>query len=422
MSKQVLAVAIVAALIIASAGVVAMNMKDVTDTGGSSGKGDNNGVTDLPDPIPPSKETTVTLTMGMTTVKMGETIFANGKLSGKSGIADAKIALSVIKPDGTIAKPSEASVTTDDNGEFTMSFIPTVVGAYKFVASFAGDSNHNKSEGKAMFTVVKRDPTPCDKLGPSRVDMVSVPTTMVAGQTYTFECQLFVREYNIYCELQSWRPGLDAAITWTFTNSNGISVSVESTTSLSDGTASMEFPCYMAGTWSVEAHWAGNAKYLAVDGHATVKATGNTVYWNGFWITVEKWYKTADPAKYPTDFGWDINYGYDPAFVLLKVDNAQDVINPNLYIGGLFLTDTNKLAYSGMSGAFIGTNEFTSALAPGAEARVWVCFWIPNDQSLVINGMYGVVNESYDWYYNSYGYLGPTSYNVKIPLPAESPA
>lgn len=371
------------------------------------------------------KETTIMLTLVAYDIDVGKNMHASGQLTGTSGIAGATVTLSVKKPDGSFASPSQGkSVVTDSSGKFSMDYIPTVAGSYQFIASFAGNDEHKGSTTTEYFSVSveKKDPVQCDKPWPSKIDMIEVPASMVAGETYTFKCQLLVKTYDVYCKVSPWLPGVDAEITWTFKNSNGVSVSIESTSSLKDGIATVEFPCYMAGQWSVEAHFPGNAKYMKVDGHATTKATGNTVYWHGLWITVEKWYITADPSKYPTDFGWDIGNYYDPVFVLLKVKNAQTTINTNMNVQDLYVTDTDGNAYWGMSGRFIGTNQFTSGLAPGGEAKVWVCFWVPNTQSLVINGLYGVVHTSNDWYYQDFGFLGPETYNVNIPLPIQSPA
>ncbi len=373
------------------------------------------------------KDTTIAMTLVAYDVTVGKNMHASGQLSGTSGIAGATVTLSVKKPDGSFANPSQGkSVVTDSSGKFSVDYVPTVKGSYEFTASFAGNDEYKGSTSTVYFTANKDDPVPvpdiCDKPWPSKIDMIEVPSSMIAGETYTFKCQLLVKTYDVYCKESPWLPGVDAEITWTFKNSNGVSVSIESTSSLKDGIATVEFPCYMAGQWSVEAHFPGNAKYMKVDGHATTKATGNTVYWHGLWITVEKWYITADPTKYPTDFGWNIGNTYDPVFVLLKVKNAQNTINRNMNVADLYVTDTDGNAYWGMSGRFIGTNQFTSGLAAGAEAKVWVCFWVPNTQSLVINGLFGVVYTSYDWYYQNLGYIGPTTYNVNIPLPVQSPA
>ena len=376
-----------------------------------------------PLPVGDKRETTVVLTLAAYDVDIGKNMHADGQLTGTSGIAGVTMTLNVKKPDGSSANPSQGkSVVTDSSGKFSIDYVPTAVGSYQFTATFAGNDENKGSTKTVYFTANEGGNKVCAMPWPSKIDMIQVPTSMIAGETYTFKCQLFVKTYDEYCKVSPWKPGEDAEITWTFKNSNGVSVSIESTSSLKEGIATVEFPCYMAGQWSVEAHFPGNEKYLKVDGHASTKATGNTVYWHGLWITVEKWYITADPSKYPTDFGWDIGYMYDPVFVLLKVKNAQDTINTNMVVQDLYVTDTDGQAYWGMSGNFIGTNFFTSGLAPGGEAKVWVCFWVPNTQSLVINGLYGVVHTSSDWYYQDFGYLGPKTYNVNIPLPVQSPA
>ncbi len=269
----------------------------------------------------------------------------------------------------------------------------------------------------------EKPPVPCNnpKPWPSRIDMIQAPTSMVAGQTYTFKCQMYVQNYDEHCKLTPWWYAVNTKITWTFTNDNGVSVTKDSTTSNPNGIATVEFPCYMAGHWTVVARWAGSANYVETEQRASVSATGNTVYWNGFWVTVEKWYKTADMNKYPPEFQ---TYVVDPVFVKLRVKNAQPTINTNMYpFYNLYVTDTDGNAYQGVSGRVSGTtNWFADGLAPGAETTAWVCFTVPNNQELTINGMYGLVYDNSNWgAYNGFTGYSPSG-QVNFPLTAESPA
>ncbi len=278
-------------------------------------------------------------------------------------------------------------------------------------------ANVISSSNVGSETTPTSDQTPvqCSKPWPSKIDMIQVPESMVAGQTYTFKAQMCVQNYDTYCRLSPWYHAVNTPIKWTFTNVNGVSVTKDSTSNDPYGIASVDFPCYMAGHWTVTASWTGNANYIEAVQKTSVMATGDTVYWNGFWVTVEKWYKTNDPSNYPTGFQDQVQ---DPVFVLLKVKNAQNTINTNMHFGNLYVTDTDGQAYYGVSGCFMGTNQFTDGLTPNTEAKVWVCFTVPNNQELTINAMFGVLTDRgmYD------GYNGPTNVNVNIRLPAESPA
>ncbi len=429
MDKRIIAIIAVALVAITTFGIVGGALPIFKDQNVTSPEDVNipeETHDDLRDQDPPAVEkagTSIVLTPTSNSVKVGVSMHYAGALTAQKGVEGATVTISIVKPDGKADTATQGkTVTTDSAGKFSVDYKPTAAGTFTVKASYAGNDAYKGTAATTYFTAEKADepdPVQCNMPWPSRINMIDTPSSMIAGQTYTFKCQLQVRTYDTFCKPSSWLPGVDAEITWTFTNSNGVSVSIESTSSLKEGIASIQFPCYMAGTWSVEAHFDGNAKYLAVDGHTSVKATGNTVYWHGFWVTVEKWYVTADTSKYPIDFNWMVN---DPVFVLLKVKNAQDVINTNLYIPDLYVTDTDGQAYWGFQGRFMGTNDFTSGLAPGAEAKVWVCFQVPNSQSLVINGLSGVVHTTSDWYYQDYGYIAAKTYNVNIPLPAQSPA
>jgi hypothetical protein len=249
MDRRILPIVVIALMTIASVGIVA-------------------GLYDPPVPEPKKLDSvkgtsSMTLTLAEKSMNVGTSMHADGQLIGTNSIVGVPIIVKIVKPDGSKVDPVQGStVMTDSSGKFGADFTPITVGAYMVSVSFAGNDKYNGSSATVQFSAIKaeKEPTPiptptptptpkatptpepekervqCDKPWPSKIDMIKVPTSMVAGETYTFKCQMFVRQYNTYCEILPWTYGLDAPIVWTFKNGNGISVSVESTTSPTDAT------------------------------------------------------------------------------------------------------------------------------------------------------------------------------------------
>ncbi len=97
--------------------------------------------------------TSLSLTPASSSIETGKNMQAEGLLKGSSAIAGAMVTLSVTLPDGTTTTPVQgASITTDSSGKFVMSYVPTMVGTYKFKAIFSGNSQYEGSSVSTSFT------------------------------------------------------------------------------------------------------------------------------------------------------------------------------------------------------------------------------------------------------------------------------
>ncbi len=113
----------------------------------------------------------------------------------------------------------------------------------------------------------------CQRPWPSRIDMIQIPDSMVTGQTYIFKAQLFVQNFDANCNASPWWYGVDAPITWTFSNGNGITVINHTKSCSVYGIAKVAFLCPEGGLWTAVAHWLGNDNYAEAEGRSIVPAT-----------------------------------------------------------------------------------------------------------------------------------------------------
>ncbi|MBI0583777.1 MAG: right-handed parallel beta-helix repeat-containing protein [Methanomassiliicoccus sp.] len=113
--------------------------------------------TPTPPTVPSKTATSMALTLTSSSVEVGSNMHANGVLTGSAGIAGATVALKVTLPDGSTVNPTQGSaVTTDSTGKFSIDYVPTKVGTYKFTATYAGNSQYSGSEMTA--SPAARDP------------------------------------------------------------------------------------------------------------------------------------------------------------------------------------------------------------------------------------------------------------------------
>gem|GEM_PF-609995 len=159
-----------------------------------------------PAPAPQPKATTVTLTPAASSIETGKTMTANGALVASTGVAGATVTVKVTRPDGTIVNPAQgATVTTDSNGKFTVSYVPTQVGTYKLTATFAGNSQYAGSSVSVTFSAVapptpepepQPNPTSYDYIVQNNVVKTRSGSTAYTGSSFTAALQWAVRQPN----------------------------------------------------------------------------------------------------------------------------------------------------------------------------------------------------------------------------------
>ena len=155
------------------------------------------------EPVP--EATQVTLTTSASSSETGETVTANGVLRASSSISGATLTVKVIRPDGTAVNPAQgATVTTDRNGRFTVTYVPTQVGNYKITATFAGDAKYAGSSASAAFSAVAPAPVPEPEPTPTTYDYIvsnnvvktRSGSTAYAGSSFTAALQWAVKQTN----------------------------------------------------------------------------------------------------------------------------------------------------------------------------------------------------------------------------------
>lgn len=141
-------------------------------------------------PAPQKSSTSISLTMASSSVEAGKSIHADGVLTGTSAVSGATISLQVTLPSGATAYPTQgATTTTDSSGRFSMDYVPSVAGSYRFTASYSGSSVYLSSSASAAWTAVA-PPTPTttpthDYSVSSSVVKTSSGATAYTGSTFT---------------------------------------------------------------------------------------------------------------------------------------------------------------------------------------------------------------------------------------------
>ncbi len=104
-------------------------------------------------PLPSSKtETSLSLTGG-SSVLLGGTEIVTGTLLGDDGkaIAGATVVAYTVRPNGV--QTASSSFVLDNNGQFTITYRPSLEGVYVVYASYAGDDDRKPSSDSMSFTV-----------------------------------------------------------------------------------------------------------------------------------------------------------------------------------------------------------------------------------------------------------------------------
>ena len=140
-------------------------------------------------PAPQKTASSVTLTLASSNVETGSSLHADGVLKGSSPIPDATVSLAVTLPDGNTANPEKgATAVTDAYGRFSMDYVPSTAGTYKFTATFGGNEQYIGSSTSASFNVVAPTPTPTttyDYIVSNNVVKGPTGSTAYTGSSFT---------------------------------------------------------------------------------------------------------------------------------------------------------------------------------------------------------------------------------------------
>ena len=97
--------------------------------------------------------TAISLTPASTSVNTGSIMHVDGLLTNVSGVRGATVLLEVVLPDGSVVNPSNgASTVTGANGEFSIDYVPTVLGTHTFRAAYEGDTYNDGSSKNVAFS------------------------------------------------------------------------------------------------------------------------------------------------------------------------------------------------------------------------------------------------------------------------------
>lgn len=103
--------------------------------------------------VPIKAATSIGLTLGSSSVALGETVIASGTLSSGAGVVGAPISASIALPDGTSVNMGRSQISTGLMGSFSVEYAPTMVGNHKLTATYAGNDTLKASTTSVSFAV-----------------------------------------------------------------------------------------------------------------------------------------------------------------------------------------------------------------------------------------------------------------------------
>jgi hypothetical protein len=133
------------------------------------------------------------------------------------------------------------TVTTNENGEYTYSWIPQATGQYTIKVSWKGDYEHESASNTATLTVEKTS---------SIIALTLSSYSAKIGDTVNVNGTLY--------------PAKVALITLTYTMPNG-TIIIETVNSNDAGAFSSTLLANKVGTWTVKADWAGDDVYAGTE-------------------------------------------------------------------------------------------------------------------------------------------------------------
>jgi hypothetical protein len=114
---------------------------------------------------PAKRGASIELTLASSEPQVGSNVCLSGVLSKTTTVNNVKIALSILLPDGTVATPTQGSVTyTSRTGSFNIDYVPIMGGQHEFRASLVS-SQYNMTATKSVVVQASDAPVSGDPLG-----------------------------------------------------------------------------------------------------------------------------------------------------------------------------------------------------------------------------------------------------------------
>jgi parallel beta-helix repeat protein len=213
--------------------------------------------------VPVKSATSLALTLGSSSITLGEGMHADGKLtSGGVGVVGVPVSVRITLPSGSSINMDRSQIMTGPEGTFAVDYTPTVVGTYGLSATYAGSSKYNASTTSVSFVVTPAQPTPLIKtsmsLTPSSASIETGKNMHASG--------LLKGSAGV--------AGATVALRVTLPDgSTAYPVQGSSVTTQSDGTFAVDYTPTQAGSYKLTATFAGNNQYDASTVTATFTAT-----------------------------------------------------------------------------------------------------------------------------------------------------
>ncbi|MCW3984408.1 MAG: Ig-like domain-containing protein [Candidatus Bathyarchaeota archaeon] len=119
--------------------------------------------------------TDISFELRPSTIFKGEIVTVAGSING----VHCAVPMTVYFSKGDSSNPLTINATTDDNGGFTVKFVPDLVGEWSVAVSWAGDSTHKASNSQIQTLIVNElvTPTPIQPVQ-SMADLYFIPAVI----------------------------------------------------------------------------------------------------------------------------------------------------------------------------------------------------------------------------------------------------
>jgi hypothetical protein len=201
-------------------------------------------------------ESLITVTLSPTSIVIGNQVIVSGTVTNETGatpISNAEVTIEYSREPLPVFIHL-ATVKTNENGEYSYSWIPTATGQYTIMVSWKGDYRHEGASNTAELTVEKAS---------SLITLTLSSYTAKMGDTVNVNGILY--------------PAKATQITIEYTLPNG-TITSKTVDSDSAGVFSDTFTANQVGVWQIKASWIGDGTYAGTTASvsATVQAVDQT--------------------------------------------------------------------------------------------------------------------------------------------------
>ncbi len=188
-------------------------------------------------------ESLITVTLSPTNIVIGNQVIISGTVTNETGttpISNVEVTIEYSREPLPVFTHL-ATVTTNENGEYSYSWIPQTTGQYTIKASWKGDYGHEGASNTATLTVEKAS---------SLIALTLSSYTAKVGDTVNVNGTLY--------------PAKAAPITLTYEMPNG-TIITETVNSNDAGIFSNTLAANQVGTWTIKASWDGDETHAATE-------------------------------------------------------------------------------------------------------------------------------------------------------------